>query len=130
MSRPVMVDSSWYIAQARRGKDPLQELALVAEDRDIAVCGLICTEVGRGLRQRRFLDAYIEAWQQMLYVPSTQKRWQETLQLAWNLDRSGIILPLQDLHIAACATHIGAVILSHDGHFAKIPSATVVRDLF
>lgn len=130
MSRPVMVDSSWYIGQARQGKDPLQELALAAVDRDIAVCGMIATEVGRGIRQRRFLNRYIRAWTQMLYIPSTRQRWKETLELAWHLDRKGIVLPVQDLHIAACALHIGAVVLSEDEHFRQVPGLTVVRDIF
>ncbi len=46
MSRPVLVDSSWYIARARQGRDPLIELALSAEDRDIAACAL---HIGAGV---------------------------------------------------------------------------------
>jgi predicted nucleic acid-binding protein len=125
-----MVDSSWYISQARLGNDPLKELSLAAVDRDMAVCGLIVTEVGRGIRDRRFLDRYIRAWAQMHYIPSTQKRWQETLELAWHLDRKGIVLPLQDLHIATCALQIGAVVLADDQHFQQIPGLTVVRDIY
>lgn len=130
MSRSVMVDSSWYIHQARLGKDPLKELALAAEDRDIAVCGIIVAEVGRGIRKRQFLESYVRAWAQMLYIPSTQNRWKETLDLAWHLDRKGIVLPIQDLHIAACSLHIGAVILTEDEHFRKIPGLTVVSEIF
>ena len=76
-------------------REPLQELALASVDRDIAVCGMIATEVGRGIRQRRFLDRYIRAWKQILYIPSTQQRWRETLELAWHLDRKGLVLPRQ-----------------------------------
>lgn len=130
MSRPVMVDSSWYIARARLGKDPLLDLALVAEDRDIAVCGMIVVEVGRGIRTPRFRQRYEEAWANMLYVAACQDRWHETLQLAWHLDRSGIVLPLQDLHIAACALHIGAVILTTDQHFQQIPGVVSVPEIF
>lgn len=125
-----MVDSSWYIGQARLGYDPLKALALAAEDRDIAVCGLIVAEVGRGIRERRFLDRTISAWAQMLFIPSTRQRWQETLELAWHLDREGVVLPIQDLHIAACALSIGAAVLTEDAHFRQIPGLTVVRDLF
>ncbi len=130
MSRPVMVDSSWYIDQARRGRDPLKELALAAIDRDIAVCGLIMAEIGRGIREQRFLYRYREVWSQMLYIPSTRQRWEETLELGWHLDRKGIVLPLQDLHIAACSLHIGAAILTLDQHFKHVPGLTVVRDIF
>lgn len=38
----------------------------------------------------------------MLYVESTRERWDEAMNLAWSLDRQGIILPLQDIHIAVC----------------------------
>jgi hypothetical protein len=125
-----MVDSSWYIAESRNGRDPLQELALAAEDRDIAVCGLIVAEVGRGVRERRFLNRYIRAWTEMLYIPSTQQRWNETLQLAWHLDRKGVIIPLQDIHIAACSLSCGAAILTNDEHFRQIPGLTVVREIY
>lgn len=130
MSRSVMVDSSWYIRQARSGNDPLKELALAAEDRDIAICGIIMAEVGRGILKRDFLDRFKGAWAHMRYIPSTQGRWNETLELAWHLDRKGIVFPLQDLHIAACALHIGAVILTEDEHFNKIPGVMAVRDIY
>ena len=57
----------------------------------------------------------------MLYIPSDHRRWEQTLELAWTLDRNGVVLPLQDLHIAACAAHIGAVILTLDDHFQQVP---------
>ena len=116
-----MVDSCWYIHQARQGDDPLQMLAFMAETRDIATCGLIQTEVGRGIKVARHLPAYVRAWSVMCYVDSSLARWQETLELAWTLDRDGIRLPLQDIHIAVCARHIGAVILTCDTHFQQIP---------
>jgi predicted nucleic acid-binding protein len=123
-----MVDSSWYIQTSRDGRDPLIELALAAETRDIAVCGLIIAEVGRGLRHQRYLDRYRQAWYHMLYVPSHRERWEETLKIVWHLDRKGQILPIQDIHIAACALHIGAAILTFDGHFNKIPGLATVRE--
>lgn len=64
--RPILADTSWYIAQTRQSKDPL-------------------------------------------------------LELAWQLDRQGRVLPLQDLHIAACALSINAVVLTTDTHFQEIP---------
>jgi len=121
MSRPVLVDSSWYIQQARQGRDPLRILAIMAESRDIATCGLIAAEVGRGLRDRRWLDGYERAWSVMLYLDSSRARWQETLALAWSLDRQGILIPMQDLHIAALALHAGAVVLTYDTHFQQVP---------
>jgi predicted nucleic acid-binding protein len=121
MARPVLVDSCWYITQAKTGQDPLRALSLIAESRDVAVCGMVKAEVGRGLRVSRHLEMYERAWSVMLYVDSNFKRWEETMRLAWHLDRQGINLPIQDVHIAVCAAHIGAVILTYDQHFKKIP---------
>jgi predicted nucleic acid-binding protein len=121
MSRPILVDSCWYIQQARNGRDPLQALSFLAETRDIATCGIIQAEVGRGLRHRSWLETYQRAWSVMLYLDSSPKRWEETLDLAWTLDRQGITLPIKDIHIAACALHSGAVILTYDHHFQSIP---------
>ncbi len=119
--RPILADTSWYIAQARQRKDPLLELAELSLSRDIAVCGIIITELGRGIRHPNTLQRYIESWNLMCYVPSDRKLWQETLELAWQLDRQGCVLPLQDLHIAACALSINAVVLTTDAHFQEIP---------
>ncbi len=130
MSRPVLVDSSWYIGQARRGRDPLRDLAPIAESRDIATCGLVLCEVGRGLPERAHLDRFRAAISVMLYVPSDHRRWEQTLELAWTLDRRGVVLPVQDLHIAACAAHIGAVVLTFDEHFEKIPGIDVTDRIF
>lgn len=130
MSRPVMIDSSWYIQRAKNKQDPLLILAAFAETRDLAVCGLITCEISRGIQSTRVLSRYQEVWENMLYVESNADRWKETLQLAWELDRQGQVLPLQDLHIAACAQHIGAVVLTEDQHFHNIPGMVVTHQLF
>jgi predicted nucleic acid-binding protein len=127
MSPSILVDSSWYIREARCRRDPLVQLSLLAEYRDIAVCGLVMVEVGRGLREKRFLARYKNAWRQMRYVPSDPDLWKETLAVAWQLDRAGTVLPLQDIHIAVCAAHIGAIVLTTDEHFKEIPG-TIATD--
>ena len=130
MSRPVLVDSSWYIGQARNGIDPLRVLSFLAETRDIGTCGVIMAEVGRGLKHPTHLRRYQAAWDLMFLVDSAAARWRETLQIAWQLDRRGVILPLQDLHIAACALHAGAVILTLDKHFQQIPGVDATDRIF
>lgn len=125
-----MVDSCWYIRQAREGRDPLEILGCHAESRDIAVCGIVKAEVGRGIRYPKHLARYEEAWSVMLFVDSNFERWEQTMKLAWSLDRKGIILPIQDIHIAVCAHHIGAVILTHDEHFQSIPGTDATDRIF
>ncbi len=125
-----MVDSCWYIAQLRDGIDPLKTLSYLAESRDIATCGVIKTEVGRGIKNFARFKKFAKAWDVMLYVDSDFERWNETMNLAWSLDRQGITLPLQDIHIAVCASHIGAVILTYDKHFNDIPGIDATDKIY
>ena len=119
--RPLLVDSSWYIQRARSGLDPFVELGSYHRSREIAVCGMIIAEITRGLRERSTLQKHQKAWRLMRYIPSTQSVWRSTAELAWQLDRQGRVLPIQDLHIAACALSINAVVLTYDRHFEEIP---------
>ena len=63
-------------------------------------------------------------------VPTTAKMWQQISAMAWTLDRTvGGHRPLTDIAIARCAMHVGAVLISPDGHFRDIPGLTVREDL-
>lgn len=121
MSRTVLIDSGWYIRKFRQKQDPLLLLADMSESREVATCGMVIAEVGRGFRDERVLGRYRDAWREMLRVDDFPEVWEATLALAWSLDRKGIILPVQDIHIAVCAMQSGAVILTYDQHFQMIP---------
>lgn len=99
----------------------MRELVPIANVRDIATCGIVRCEVARGLRDTALLRQFQARWDVMLYVPTDNKLWADAEMLAWRLDRQGINLPLQDVIIAACARRIGAVVLTHDHHFQRIP---------
>ena len=119
--RPILADSSWYITEARNRHDPLLHLAELSRVRDIAICGIITAEVGRGIKDSNTLQRYTDSWEVMRYIASDQKVWQHTLELTWQLDRQGKVLPIQDIQIAACALSINAVVLTYDEHFHEIP---------
>lgn len=118
---PVLVDSCWYITQMRAGRHPLRALEPIAHTRDIATCGIVRAEVARGIRDPAVLKKFQARWDVMLYVPMDNKLWKEVENLAWQLDRRGVVLPLTDIIIACCARRIGAVVLTFDKHFSRIP---------
>lgn len=126
---PVLADSSFYIGLLREGRDPLKALALAAATRDVAVCGLVRCEVGRGIRQPKVLQCFRRAWDVMINVPTDNQIWEETETRLWQLDRAGVVLPLPDVVIASCARRIGAVVLTFDNHFQKIPGVRAVSRL-
>lgn len=126
---PVLADSSYYIQLLREARDPLRSLALAAATRDVAICGVIRCEVGRGIRYKKVLQRFHNAWDVMINVPTDNRIWEDAEAMLWQLDRSGVILPLPDLVIAACAKRIGAVVLTYDKHFQHIPGVRAVSQL-
>jgi hypothetical protein len=126
---PVLVDSSFYITLVRQGLDPLPALAAAAVERDLAVCGVVRCEVGRGFRQEEVRRKFQRFWDVMLNVPTDNRLWSAAEEMLWRLDRRGAQLPLTDVVIACCAQRIGAVVLTFDRHFSLIPGLRVISDL-
>ena len=125
----ILPDSSFYIRLLRQRQDPLRALALAAETRDVAVCGVVRCEVGRALRPEKVRQRMRACWDVMINVPTDNRLWDEAERTLWELDRQGIVLPLTDVVIACCARRIGAVVLTHDHHFQVIPGIRAVDRL-
>jgi predicted nucleic acid-binding protein len=117
----LLPDSNFYITCARQNIDPFTELAARVADVELTTCGVIVTEVTRGRRDPHVLRRFQAAFAVMIYLPTTNAIWERVAQLAWSLDRQGIILPLPDLVIAATALEADATVLTFDAHFKKIP---------
>ena len=126
---PVLVDSSFYIQELREGRDPVRALALAAATRDLVICGVVRCEVARGIRRPEILERFRKVWRVMINVPTDNRLWDLTEQTAWELDRQGVVLPLTDLVIASCAKRVGAVVLTLDKHFLRIPGVRTVERL-
>ena len=129
MESAVLVDSSFFIQLLREGRDPATELLRNVELLELATCGMVRLEVARGIivpKKRSALEGFMDV---MMNVPTDNKLWLEATQLAWELDRDGIILPATDILIAAAARRIGAGVLALDKHFGMIAGLKVYRSL-
>jgi len=60
-----------------------------------------------------------------MFVPTSNRIWQNATEMAWSLDRKGKVLPAQDILIAAHALKFGGGILTADRHFLDIPGMRV-----
>lgn len=122
-----MVDSNVYIDLLRARRDAVNVLYQWAGDRNLAVCGMIRLEVLRGVKSiklRTKLTAFLDV---MCDVPTHRNVWQDSTDLAWNLDRKGIVIPFTDILIAASAMKIGAAVLTSDTHFGRIDGLRVIE---
>ncbi len=129
MERLVLPDSNFYINCARGGLDPFVELAAHADQWEFATCGMVVIEVCRGRSNATVLQRFRERFAIMPFVATGTSVWEQAAQLAWSLDRRGVVLPAPDLIIAACALQAKAAVLTADGHFQNIPGLTVLETL-
>jgi predicted nucleic acid-binding protein len=129
MGELVLPDSNFFINRARAGVDPFVELAACADEREFATCGMVVVEVCRGRRDPVLFRRFRERFAVMVYLPTGSSLWERAAQLAWSLDRRGIVLPAPDLLIAACALQADATVLTADAHFPAIPGLRVIGDL-
>ena len=125
----ILVDSTAYIDWFRKRVDIRKTLGPWINARALAICGIIRAEVLRGIlnpKQKATLEDFFDILEE---VPTDHQLWREAGDLAWELDRKGIVLPVTDLVIAACGKRVNATIISLDAHFSKIPRLKVREDI-
>lgn len=62
----------------------------------------------------------------MLNVPSDDRLWSGALDLAWKMDRLGLVISGPDAVIAASALRLGAAVMTSDAHFSRIEGLRVI----
>lgn len=121
----ILVDSCIYIRWLRDRTDVFAELGDHLRRGDLATCGVVRAEVLRGVVSVAARERMELLFSSMHEVPMPPELWTEVAELAWELDRRGEVLPLSDVAIAACAKRMGAVVITTDPHFAKVPGLKV-----
>jgi predicted nucleic acid-binding protein len=124
----ILIDSCIYIEHLRAGRDPAQVFAPYAQQHDLATCGVIRSEVIRGMRtpkSRAALAAYFDC---LLYIPTLNHVWEAAEEVLWQTDRAGFKIPVTDAIIAVCAMKAGGAVLTKDKHFKAIPGLRVFEE--
>jgi predicted nucleic acid-binding protein len=125
----VLIDSNYYISHLRGGRNPFRQLADVEEKWEFFTTGMVMLEVLRGVRDARQLVKFEASFSLMNFIPAKHNIWTRAHRLAWELDRAGIIIPVQDHLIAACAVELDLAVLTADAHFQHYPGLKVLRCL-
>jgi len=123
----VLIDSTIYIEWQRSGQGLTSNLHYFTECHEVAVCGMVCCEVGSGFRDAAFRQCLNAIWQTLIYIPTDKLIWEEGEELLWSLERQGKRIPLPDAIIASCARRADATVYTRDGHFDLIPGLRVAH---
>jgi predicted nucleic acid-binding protein len=122
----ILVDSCVYITLLRERKDPAKGLARLSESDELATCGVVRSEVLRGIRMAGLHAKVSLYFDCQIYLASLNAVWEATERLVWEMDRKGIVIPLTDALIAATALQAEARVLTFDRHFKNIPGLRVL----
>ncbi len=129
MERNVLVDSNFFISRLRKGLDPFQELAAEDDDYEFYSCGVVKTEVCRGMRGPKLFEKAKDNFAVMCWVPTTDHIWDLVGELAWSLGRQGITMQVTDMVIAISAMTVDAAVLTMDSDFHFVPRLRVIDQL-
>ena len=129
MEESVLIDSSFLIKRLRTGLDPFTELAAADDRYEFYTCGVVVTEVCRGMSSRRLFQRARENFAVMCWVPTTDALWEEVTALAWTLARIGVTMQVTDMIIAVSALSVDAAVWTFDSDFHFVPDLRVVTPL-
>jgi predicted nucleic acid-binding protein len=123
----ILIDSCIYIDWMKQGINPVERHA--PRQAELISCGMIHLEVIRGVTNPAVKQYLIDYFDLLPQVPLSNGILQSAMELVWNSDRQGIVLPSTDLILAACVLKAGATIITRDHHFSRIPGIRVSKDL-
>ena len=81
----ILPDSSVFINDLGAGRDPFSRFAPHPDDCEFATCGMVVTEVCRGVRNPVLLRRVRERLGVMVYIPTSKEIWERLTQLAGTL---------------------------------------------
>ena len=119
---PVLVDSSLWVHQLRKGGDPAKRdrVNALLESGDAAWCAPVRLELWRGVTndlERKTLRRYEAVLPSYDISPEV---WDRAIQLADRGRAAGLTVPLADLLIFACAMLNNLEVAHDDAHFDEL----------
>ena len=129
---PVLIDTSLWIEALRTAgsAEARRAVAQAVEPGLALVNGLIVTELLRGARDAVELERLALLLDATTSVPLEERTWRRAAHLGFELRRVGVIVPIVDLVIAACALEAGVTLLHMDAHFELVASHCALRQVF
>ena len=118
----VLVDSSLWVHQLRKGGDPAKRdrVNALLESGEAVWCPPVRLELWRGVTndvERKTLRRYEALLPSYEISPAI---WDRSIQLADRGRSAGVTVPLADLLIFACAKLNGLDVAHHDSHFDEL----------
>ena len=96
---------------------PTEEVKNILEENDIAICGVIKTELLRGSNSEKQFSQMEEALNDFTYLSFSEKDWISLARQFITLKKNGLVVPFQDVLIAYIAIKNNCEVWTNDKHF-------------
>ena len=96
---------------------PTEEVKNILEENDIAICGIIKTELLRGSNSEKQFSQMEEALNDFTYLSFSEKDWISLARQFITLKKNGLVVPFQDAMIAYIAIKNNCEVWTNDKHF-------------
>ncbi len=124
-----VIDTSVYIGWMRNRINPAKLLFPYFQKQQIFHYGLISAEVLRGIRIRKHKTEMETMFSFAQDIPTSGNFWNNVANLAWEIDRTGNIIPLTDITIAYACISSNCTLVTLDKHFLKVPGLKTLSNL-
>ncbi|MBI3443089.1 type II toxin-antitoxin system VapC family toxin [Candidatus Woesebacteria bacterium] len=126
--RKILLDTNGYTKFLLGDKAILEELGKADK---VFISTIVLGELFAGFqggtqesKNKKMLEKFL-AKSRVEIVPVGQETAEIFGEVKYNLLRRGTPLPINDIWIACCAIEVGAIVISYDEHFAKIPGVRI-----
>lgn len=109
---------------------PTEEVKNILEENDIAICGVIKTEILRGSNSEKQFSQMEEALNDFTYLSFSEKDWISLARQFITLKKNGLVVPFQDALIAYIAIKNNCEVWTNDKHFKLMQNVFPELKLF
>ena len=122
MSASVVVDASVWIPYLRTPGSPLgEQVEVLLEEGRAVMTAVTLAELLQGSRSAAEFETLREVFQDVPKLEEGEGDWVEAARLSSSLRRRGTTLPLIDSCLVAVCLRLGALLLTLDGDFDRVP---------
>ncbi len=124
--KQILVDTNIFIDYL---KNPTEDATKIFEQNEIAICGVVVTELLRGGKSSKETQKLKTALECFEYLDFEKSDWIEIAELFAKLKKRDITVPFQDGIISYLAIKNNCKVWTKDAHFKLIQSVIPVLEL-
>lgn len=127
MNRKIMVDTSVWIEYFKNNVQIANFIERNLLEDNVSLVGIIISELVQGIKNEKEREIIRINLSAVNYIDMKFEDWINVGELSNKLRKSGLVIPLSDIVIAAAAIKNDLLLVARDKHFKLVPGLTVME---